>query len=45
MSKQIVVSADAYAKLGNIAKALRARRGKTVTFAEVIDYLLSEHAS
>lgn len=45
MSKPILVSDDAYEKLRRIARVLKARRGKAVTYAEVIDYLLAEHAS
>lgn len=49
MSKQIIISDDAHVKLRQIAAELRKkRRGKVVTFADVIDYLLillNNHAS
>ncbi len=45
MSKKIIISDTAHAQLCNIAKVLKTRRGRAVTFVEVIDYLLSEHAS
>lgn len=43
--RQVVVSAESYRKLGNIAKVLKKRTGKSVTFAEVVEYLLDSHGA
>lgn len=42
MSKQIVISDDAHEKLRRIAADLKKKkRGKVVTYADVVDYLLA----
>jgi hypothetical protein len=45
MSKQIIVSDADFVRLCALARILGKRKGKPVEFADVIHYLLNQHAS